>query len=140
MQAGGDDDDSEEKEDSQDEAMEGGDAADGSKTAAGIAAVEGLLSGLALSESAAEQPAAPKATRQAAPGGEVQEPDGTAEPAAAAADDMLEHAKAAGVVQAQASTEDPQPAQSDPAGEDDAKPSVQGIAIAPSASLAADKA
>ena len=141
MQAGGIHDDETEEKKSQNKVLEEAHAASGSETATGIAAVEGLLSGLALSESAAEQPAAPNSAGQAAAGGKVQAPVVAAGPAALAADDStLQPANAAGNLRAPALAEDTQCAQADAAEEDDKKISVEGIATAPSASLAADKA
>ena len=125
VQAGGIDDDGEEDEISEDEALKGGDAAAGSETATGIAAVEGLLSGLALDAPAAERPAARNSARQAAAGGELQEPSGAA---LAADDSTLQPAKAAGTPQAPALAEDTQPAQADAAEEDDGRISAEGIA------------
>ena len=128
MQAGCIGDDGEEKENSQVEASEGEGAAERSETAAGVAAVEGLLSSLALSESAAEQPGAPDSAGQAAAGGEMLQPDGSAEHAPLAADNStLRPAKAAGPPQAPASAEDPRPAQADAAGEANEETSVAGI-------------
>lgn len=141
MQAGGVDDEDEEDR-SQQKAKEEAGAGDGSETTEGIAAVEGLLSGLALSESAAELPAAPDSARQAVAGGEVEEPDQAAEPAAPAADDsMLQPAGAAGTAQAQASAQDARRAEEAVgAGLDTEKVHVEGIANEPPSYLAAGKA
>ena len=141
MQAGGIEDEDEEER-SQNEDLEGAGAGDGSETTRGIAAVEGLLSSLALSESAAEVPAVPSSARQAAAGGEVEEPDPAAEPAASAADDsMLHPAKAAGAAQALTLAQDAQRAEEAVgARADDEKVPVEGVTNHSPATFAADLA